>query len=323
MTDEKETRRVFFLVPPEVHLLDLSGPVHVFYEAKSLGVDLTLHYLGMGEVQEEVSSAGLALSDLQKFDAFSLTERDWLIIPGLESHLLFDKAFINNCRELFKWIGIQLANGAKICSVCTGAYILGHAQVFNDRQCTTHWKYIDDFKKRFPQAILLDDRLFVKDGNVYSSAGVSSGIDLSLYLLEEAYGPVFATQVAKEIVVFLRRAEDDPQLSVFLQYRNHIQNRVHRIQDYLAQHLEEKTTIEDLAAEVNMSPRNMTRLFKKTTGITIGHYIDKLRVERAVYLLADGQKVESVAHSCGLKSSNQLRTLLRKYASALPEGLVP
>ncbi|MEM6816909.1 MAG: helix-turn-helix domain-containing protein, partial [Bacteroidota bacterium] len=110
-------------------------------------------------------------------------------------------------------------------------------------------------------------------------------------------------------------------LSVFLQYRNHIENRIHKVQDHLAQHLNQKQKIDSLAELVNMSSRNLTRLFKKTTGITIGKYHDKLRIEHAIQLLADGQKVESASHACGL-GSNQLRELLRKYTDKLPSNFV-
>lgn len=313
--------RAFFLVPPQVHLLDVSGPAHVFYEAKSFHAPISLHYIGLGN-DDEVSSAGLVVGNLEKFASYELDPSDWLIVPGLASDFILNSSFYEKYKDFFGWLNKQSKNGAKICSVCTGAYLLAEARLLDHKRCTTHWKYIDDFRNRFPKAKLHDDRLFVKDENIYSSAGVSSGIDLSLFLLEEVYGPIFTTKVAKEVVIFLRRVDDDPQLSVFLQYRNHIQNKVHQIQDYLAQHLSSKKTIEDLADEMNMSSRNMTRLFKKTTGITIGSYIDKLRVERAVQLLSEGQKVETTAINCGLKSSNQLRALLKKYASALPSELL-
>ncbi len=119
----------------------------------------------------------------------------------------------------------------------------------------------------------------------------------------------------------MRRSPKDPQLSVFLQYRNHIETRIHQVQDILAQNLETKIAIEDLAEKVYMSPRNLTRLFKKTTGTTIGHYLEKLRVEKAVQLLSKGEKVHAVSAACGLKSTNQLRSLLKKYTSALPSEL--
>lgn len=315
-----ENHRAFFLVPPEVHLLDMSGPAHIFYEAKSYGAPIDLFFLTLNKT-EALSSAGLHLSRLEKYDSHVLGPNDWFFIPGVEAYLLHDPSFEASNVLFSEWLHLQYENGAKICSVCTGAYLLANSGLLEGRNCTTHWKYLEDFRTRFPKVGLITDRLFVEDQRIYTSAGVSSGIDLALYLLEEEFGPVFATKVAKEVVVYLRRTEDDPQLSVFLQYRNHLDQRVHLVQDNLAQHLEKKLTIEELAEEVNMSPRNLTRLFKKTTGITIGDYLDKLRVERAVQLISEGNKVDSVSLSCGLQSSNQLRSLLKKYSHALPHEL--
>ncbi len=162
------------------------------------------------------------------------------------------------------------------------------------------------------------NRLFIKEKSLFSSAGVCSGIDLALYILEIHFGSKFAADIAKEVVIYFRRSEHDPQLSVFLQYKNHLDTRIHDAQDYMMKNISEKLIIDNIAENVNMSSRNLTRLFKKTTGITLGNYIDKLRIERAVDLLSDKHKVEFVAHQCGLKSSNQLRSLLKKYKDILP-----
>ncbi|HAA13671.1 MAG TPA: AraC family transcriptional regulator, partial [Cytophagales bacterium] len=305
--------RVFFLVPPQVHLLDVSGPIHLFYEARAYGANLELRFLRMHNQEELRSSAGLFLAQLESYQKYSLGATDILFVPGIESLLLHDDLFREESAPFYRWLQDQQGGGAKICSVCTGAYLLAQAGILNGRSCTTHWKYLEDFKERFPQVTLLQDRLFVKDGTTYSSAGVASGIDLSLYILEELYGTSFAIQIAREVVVYLRRGDDDPQLSVFLQYRNHLENRVHQAQDFLSQHLEKPISIERLGEVVNMSSRNLPRLFKKTTGITIGQYTDQLRVERAVQLLSEGYKVETVSQMCGLKSPNQLRTILKKY----------
>ena len=315
--------RVFFLIPPEVQLLDITGPAHLFYEAKEYGAEIEMHYLGMGTHEQEMSSAGIVLGNLQPYSHFSLSSDDLLFVPGLESHLFFASDFRRKHQSFFDWLQTQKKNKAKICSVCTGAYILASSGLLNDRECTTHWKYFEDFSQRFPQAKLLQDRLITKDGNIYCSAGVSSGIDLALFVLEELYGSVFASKIAKEVVIYLRRSPSDPQLSVFLQYRNHIETRVHQVQDVLAQNLGHKQSIEDLAEKVHMSPRNLTRLFKKTTGITIGDYLEKLRVEKAVQLLSQGEKVSAVSQACGLKSTNQLRSLLKKHTSSLPTDLIP
>ncbi|WP_421764332.1 GlxA family transcriptional regulator [Ekhidna sp.] len=316
----EEVQRVYFVVPPSVHLLDISGPIHVFYEAAEYGSNLELIFLTIDGNDSINSSAGIGLNKLESFKNHTLKENDIVFIPGLDTRLIFDEIFKDSLKPFFDWLQIQKDNHAKICSVCTGAYLTAFAGVLENVECTTHWKYTDDFKKRFPEATLHEDRLFVKDGNIYSSAGISSGIDLALFIIEELYGPFFATKIAKEIVIFLRRTEDDPQLSVFLQYRNHIENRIHKIQDHLAQHLDIKQKIEDLADLVFMSPRNLTRLFKKTTGITIGEYHDKLRIERAIQLLANGEKVDVVSDLCGL-SSNQLRSLLKKHSGILPSNL--
>lgn len=319
--NENNSYRAFFLVPPMVQLLDLSGPAHIFYEAKSYGAPIEIFYLSLGSTTEELSTAGLSLGKLQSFNEFVLGPSDWLILPGLETELLQKDTFPRQNTLFYKWLHEQHQREAMICSVCTGAYILAQSGLLDGKECTTHWRNLSDFKKRFPQTKVVDDKLFVKDQNIYSSAGVSSGIDLSLFLLDEQFGPMFATKIAREVLIYLRRTTSDPQLSVFLQYRNHIENQVHQVQDLLAQNLEKKLTIENLAEEVNMSPRNLTRLFKKTTGITIGNCIEKLRTERAVQLLNEGEKVEVVAQACGLQSSNQMRSLLRKYNSILPSKL--
>lgn len=299
----------------------MAGPAHLFYEANEYGAQIETHYLSLNTNIEEVSSAGVSLGNLERFEKFTLGPNDLLFIPGMESYLFLNENFTQKYQDFFFWLQKQSQNDAKICSVCTGAYLIAFAKLFDGKNCTTHWKYLEDFQLRFPKTKLLSDRLIVKDGNLYSSAGVTSGIDLALFLLEELFGSLFATKVAKEVVIYLRRTENDPQLSVFLQYRNHLENRIHQVQDTLAQNLDKKTKIEELAEKVHMSPRNLTRLFKKTTGITIGDYIDKLRVERAIQLLSNGGKVDSVSLSCGLNSSNQLRTLLKKHTSALPSQL--
>ena len=304
--------RVFFLVPPEVQLLDITGPAHLFYEAKEYGAEIETEYLSFGEEDKETSCTGLLLGNLIPFHHFELTSNDIIFIPGLEAHHFLSPDFKFKNQEFLKWLQEQHENGAKICSICTGAYILAYAGLLDGKDCTTHWKYIEDLKSRFPKTKTLLDRLIVKDGNIYSSAGVSSGIDLALFILEELFGPVFTTKIAKEVVIYMRRTEGDPQLSIFLQYRNHMENRIHEVQDILAQNLGNKIRITELAEKIHMSPRNLTRLFKKTTGITIGSYLDKLRIERAKQLLSNGSKVSAVAQECGFQSANQLRSLLKK-----------
>ena len=313
-------RRVFFIIPPEVQLLDITGPAHIFYEAKTAGANIELIYLSMNRRDSEVSGAKVSLGNLRDFKEFKANKEDWIIIPGIESNLIFDNTLKDSFQEFYKWLRGQQSFGAKLCSVCTGLYILAHSNILNERKCATHWKYFDHFEKEFPKTKILKNRLFVKDQNIYSSAGVSSGIDLSLYLLEEVYGSLFVIKIAKEVLIYMRRSDNDPQLSIFLEYRNHLEERIHTVQSHLSKNFDKNINILKLAELVFMSPRNLTRLFKKHTGITIGMYIEKLRVERAIQLLSEGNKLEVIAKECGV-SRNQLRSLLKKHQSKVPSNL--
>jgi transcriptional regulator GlxA family with amidase domain len=313
-----------FVVPPLAHLLDISGPAHIFYEATDYGAPLKLKFVSItSDQKEQETSSGITFSKLEDFSKINLKKGDLVFIPGLERELLFDNKFQRNILPFTKWLNIQHANGAAICSVCTGAFVLAQAGLLNGRKCTTHWKYHELFRKTYPKAELQNNRLFVADEEVYSSAGVSSGIDLGLYLLERKFGTRFASAIAREVVVYLRRGEEDPQLSVFMQYRNHIDDRIHLVQEWLAKNIDKKHTVDDLADLAATSSRHLTRQFKDTTGITIGQYVDKLRVEQAVNLLRDHAKIDAVAKACGLKSTNQLRTLLRKFQVESPNPDAP
>ncbi len=318
MVNKLTSSKAVFLAPPEVHLLDISGPAHIFYEARDYGAPVTSHFITLNQNTRLSTSSGLVFADLQPFQNVALSEGDMLFVPGLQAELLLDPKFIDSARPFLDWMVEQHKRGVIICSVCTGAFLLAESGLLDQRQCTTHWKYFERFRKKFPRVDLLANRLFVESGHICTSAGVASGIDLALYLLEKKYGTRFASDIAREVVVYLRRGEEDPQLSVFLQYRNHQEDRIHEIQNWLSHHLSSGITLEELAFKVHTSARNLTRLFKNTTGITIGEYVEKLRVETAMHLLNEGAKVEAVTMECGLKSTNQLREILKRHTGRLP-----
>ena len=311
-------RKLIFIVPPKVHLLDINGPAHVFYEAKEYGVELDLNFVSLDGKSEIESSAGLHFHKLSSFHTFDLKQGDLIFIPGLNFSLIDDSNFIESIRPFFDWIVKQYANGTHLCSVCTGSFLLAESGLLNNKSATTHWKYCNTFSHKFEKVKLEKNRLFTSDERIHTSAGVSSGIDLSLFLIEKLYGSKLALDVAKEIVIYFRRTGSDPQLSIFLQYRNHLEERVHNVQDYLIDNLSNTPNMEELADKVYMSKRNLTRLFKSTVGITIGEYLEKLRLERATSLLSEGNKVSFVAQQIGLKSSNQLRNILKKHKGLLP-----
>ena len=168
------------------------------------------------------------------------------------------------------------------------------------------------FSDRYPNIEIVRNRLFVENDNILTSAGVSSGIDLALHLIEKHHGSKFAADIAREVVIYLRRGEEEPQLSIFLRYRNHLIDPVHNVQDYLINNFHLNPSLPELAELVHTSERNLTRLFKKATDITIGGYQDLLRQEKADQLIREGNKMEMVAQACGYADVSQLYKLLKK-----------
>jgi len=314
-------KNIYFLIPPETHPLDIIGPAQLFYECIEYGAALNLYFVSSTLENEVTSTLGFGFSKLTTYQNFELTSGDILVVPGIKFSLLNDSEFKKESKGFYSWLNAQYNNGATLVSVCTGAFLLADAGLLKGKKATTHWKGFDIFEQKFPDTELLKNRLFVENDRIYTSAGMLSGIDLCLYLVEKEYGVKFAVEIAKEVVMYFRRGESDPQLSIFLQYRNHLENRIHDAQDFISKNLAMSFTIEDIADSVNMSARNLTRLFKKTTGITIGDYHTKLRVEQAVHLLAEGYTMAYTSEHCGLKSTSQLRTLLKKHQDSIPTNL--
>ncbi len=312
---------VAFLVPPYAHVLDLTGPMHIFYEARDLGAPIELRFLKAGSASEVESSAGLFFSRLEDFSDCTLGAGDLIFIPGIESRHFNDAIYIEQGR-LTEWLRVQYDRGVKICAVCTGSFIVGRAGLLDHRQCTTHWAYLKRMKERFPRIQLQEDRFFVEDAGIYTTAGVSSGIDLALHLLEEQFGAEKAFEVARMAVIYLRRGKADPQLSPFLRYRNHINDQIHTVQNWIQDHLHlGPIKVEDLAEIVYMSPRNLSRRFKAITGVTIGGYIRENRVERALGMLKGGHKLREITTACGLNSEEQLRRIIKQQLGRLPGEL--
>lgn len=309
------SNRVIFYINKGVHLLDLAGAVQAFYEAGEYGHPYEMVYVA--DKGEPVCSAGLPFARLEHYSAIEVGPADLLIVAGFELRELADA----KKERLFAWLRKVSEQGAAVCSVCTGAFLLAGAGLLDDRECTTHWKYTGRLQKEYPLLRVQTNRLFVKAGNVYTSAGVTTGLDMALFLLEERHGPEFAYKVARELVVYIRRDGAEPQESVYLQYRSHLNNEIHVVQDWIIHHLQKKIRIEDLAALIYTSPRNLTRLFKATTGVTVGQYLEKLRVEKAVHLLRQRAKIGTIPRHCGLQSTNQLRQLLKKHTGRLPSEL--
>ena len=309
------SNRVLFYIPAGVHLLDLAGMVQVFYEARQFGKSFEILFIS--EMEQQESAVNLYMTHLIHPDSITIIDSDIVVVPGFNIDLFNASDFT----LLITFLKMADKQQATICSVCTAAFALARAGILNQKECTTHWRYTELLQAKFPLAQVKKNRLFTKSGNVYTSAGICTGIDLALFIIEERFGAKFAYQLAKELVVYIRRDGLESQESIYLQNRQHINSNIHEVQDWMIHNLDKAFSNEDLAALVHMSPRNLTRLFKSTTGITIGQYLEKLRAEKALQLLREDYKLSSIPSMCGLKSIVQLRQIIKRHSGSLPSAL--
>ncbi|MDI1464774.1 GlxA family transcriptional regulator [Catellatospora sp. KI3] len=318
MSDEPRTGRIVVLVLAEVNLLDLSGPVQVFDAAAHLGADYRIEYAAEGPRQR--SAQGLLLAGLTSLPP--LYPGDLVLVPGprLSPTAGADGAPLVP-PTVTSWLAEAHRAGARIAAVCTGAAALGEAGLLNGRRCTTHWGLTEHLRRRYPAARVRDGALYIHDGPISTSAGISAGIDLALSLVERDHGPALTAAVARELVLYLRRGGDQQQLNPFLAHRDHLHPAVHRVQEYLVQHLDAQHTLDELAALACVSKRGLTRAFTAAIGLTPLEYQQGLRLELAGSLLAQTTlTVEAVAARCGFRDPRHFRRLFRARFGRTPSA---
>lgn len=292
-----------------MELLDLAGPVQVFTEAKFYGFEADLEFYAFSG--DPVSTSGLGFGPVRHFSEARLQEGDFVFVPGMDYDYVNSIAF-GAQRPFFNWLKEMSDARVTVGSICNGAFALGMAGLLKNTECTTHWRRVKDLQQRFREARVVGDILYIKSNNIYTSAGISAGIDLALAIMEDLKGPLFTHKVARGLVVYHRRSGMHKQQSIYLDYRNHINPHVHEVQDYLIDNLSKDNSIETLASLVNMSPRNLSRVFKEKTGATILDYHTRLRREYAGTMLNNPEyTIEYIAAQCGFKSARQLQRILK------------
>ncbi len=300
-------RKIIFFIPSKVQILDLTGPVQVFYEANSYGADYDIQFVSIDK--NLISAGGLPFGQISHYSKAALNPGDYIFVPGAEMDYLRSASFKTQ-KEFFNWLRSMPEQEVSVCSICTGAFVLAEAGLLDNIRCTTHWKRLEELRKSYPAVLAEPNILYTHADYIYTSAGITSGIDLSLAIIEEHYGPLFTHKVARELLVYQRRSQNHSQQSIYLDYRNHLHLGVHQVQDWLIENLHKKTTIEDLAEMVNMSTRNLTRTFKNATGITINEYMKRLRLEKAATLGNNPEYgTEYIAGQVGYMNARQLRRI--------------
>jgi len=293
-------RRVVFALFPGCEVLDVAGPLQAFHEAAAFGV---VYEIVHAATTPQIRTAqGLDFAGLSPLPDVGPDDR--VIVPG------YTLADTRPPAKLVAWVRRAAAAGAQVCSVCTGTFVLGEAGLLDGRRCTTHWKRVRELQRRFPRATVVGDRLFVQDGPVMSSAGIASGIDMALALLEQDGGPVLASSVARDLVVYMRRDGAHAQDSVYLDFQTHLSPGVHLVQQHLVAHPESSDRLEALARMAGMSERTLTRAFRRATGISVHSYRERLRLARARDLMRNPtMTMDAIASACGYADARQLRRL--------------
>lgn len=302
---------VYLVLTPNVLMLDYVGPAEALRMARDMGAPLTLHTCGpQSRIHTSLGTEVCALAPLPA----QLPPRSLVVVVG-NSQDAADYT-TDAAQQVVRWLQTAPRSDTRLASICSGALLLAQAGWLDGRHCTTHHSLIAELQAAAPHAIVLADRVFVDDGRVLSSAGITTGIDLALYLVEQSAGPELAARVARRLVVYQRRSSHDPQLSPWLSHRNHMHPAVHRAQDALAREPQRKWTLTELAQQACVSPRHLSRLFVQHTGISVVAYQQQLRLARAQQLQASQPNLsqERLAQACGFASARDFRRVRQRLA---------
>ncbi|WP_455928575.1 GlxA family transcriptional regulator [Pseudomonas fluorescens] len=316
---------VLFVLLPNVLMLDLAGPAEVLRLAAQsddpAAIDFDLQYVS--SVPSLQTSIGLPLTGLAPLPP-SLAPGTLVVLVGSTSKVsrAQQQAFESASDTLTQWLKSVFApSGQRLVCVCAGALSAARAGLLDGRQCTTHHALCAALQALAPKARVLENRLYVTDGPVSCSAGVTAGIDLMLHLLAELAGPRLACSVARDMVVYMRRSGADPQLSAWITGRNHLHPAVHRVQDAIAAAPCEAWTVTRMAELACTSSRHLARLFHEHVGISPLDYLHTLRITVARELLmASSLDMEAVAERAGFGSARHLRRIWGKYETGTPSS---
>ena len=306
-------RRVVILALPPVDALDVVGPAEVFAYANQLHDGPTPYLLELVAPGPDVhlaSEAGIGLTahHTLKDEARGGRPIDTLIVAtGFSAIDRLDPVAID-------WIRRRASGIRRVCSICVGAFALAEAGLLDGRRATTHWRLADQLAERFPEVDVDPAPIWVKDGNVYTSAGISSGIDLALALVGEDLGDAVALNIARNLVLFLRRPGGQAQFSVALRNQA-MSSELSNLCVWIGEHLDHDLTVERLADRQATSVRTLIRLFQRELKTTPAKYVEEMRLEAIGRALErGGMTIEDVARRHGYHSVDVLRkAFIRRY----------
>ena len=317
----KEKKKLIVIIPmPGIFLLDIAGPTDVFMAADR-GLN---ENPGAGKAGYELLLASPV--DTKKIDTksgikidcpvrVSEIDRpiDTLIVAG------FSRMQLQRGHPFFHWLKHIYPKVRRIASVCIGTYALAEAGILDGKHATTHWEFSQEFQLRYPAVKVDTNPFYTREGNVYTSGGVASGIDLALALVGEDYGRNVALNAARQLVLPLKRLGYQSQFSTLLQVHSLENSIAGKLHSWLIRHLAEALSVEHLAGHSNMSVRNFTRVFLRETGLTPAKFVEKLRIEVARKYLEDSDlTMDQIAAKCGLGGLVSMRRTFMRHMMVSP-----
>src|ERR1700691_6087514 len=296
-------RKVVIVGAPPVQILDVSGPLEVFSRAPGYEVQLG----NPGQDRCLQTNRGVSLTGATPIEEID-GPIDTLIITGGSGAetSVYDERFVS-------WIAATAGQSRRVASICTGAFLLGAAGLLDDKEAVTHWEYCNRLAKEFPRVKVRPEPIYLKDGSVYTSAGITAGIDLCLALVEEDHGHQIALNVARFLVMFLVRPGGQAQYSHMLLRQAITSKPLRELQVWMLENLREDHTVEKLADRLGMSARQFTRVCLRETKMNPGQFVDRMRVEAAQQLIdSSSMGLKEIAGTSGFQSADSMRrTFLR------------
>lgn len=306
------------VVYDDANTVDVTGPLEVFSAASRL-----LEASGRPRAYENVlvsasgatvrTSSGVRLVTDHAYARFDERVDTLLVAGGDPTAVIEDAAFL-------RWVASRKRRVRRLGSVCSGAFVLAAAGLLDGRRATTHWSATELLGRLFPRVQVEPDAIWIEDGGIYTSAGVTAGMDLALALVEEDHGRTLALDVARQLVLFLKRPGGQRQFSTVLAAQSAPEGALAGVSEWLLEHLGEDLRVERLAERAAMSPRNFARVFARELGTTPAKFVERARVERARLSLERGDAtVDSVAWECGFGSSERMRRTFRRHLGVVPQ----
>ena len=325
-----EPRKISILAYPWSEILDITGPYEAFTFASWAlqKAEMIKEPTYLIEVLAEQPGPVKTLSGLEIVAHRSYREVndeiDTLIIPGGFTHgneiPAQEFSSILDNKDLLDWIKITAPKVRRLVSVCSGAFLLAQCGLLEHRRATTHWDYCARFRERYRNVTLEPDKIFIRDGNIYTSGGITSGIDLALALIEEDWGRELSLFVAKYLVMFVKRPGGQSQFSTYLAFECSKRPDLRDLQAWIIANPARDHTVESLADRVAMSPRNFARQFQTATGTTPAKFVELVRLDAArQFLESETLSIEAVAKKSGFTDTERMRRCFIKHLGVPPK----